>query len=58
VGLIVLMPTALQPFVSYRTHAIGFTIGLVAGILGFLARKSAIRKAEVIELDELEETKI
>jgi rhomboid protease GluP len=58
VGLIVLMPTALQPSVSYRTHAIGVALGVAAGIACFLARKKEIREAEVIEFEETDEITI
>ena len=52
VALIVLVPTALQPSVSYRTHAIGFVVGVVAGIIWFLLNRKEIRDAETVELDE------
>ena len=55
VGLVVLMPTALQPSVSYRTHAIGFAVGIAAGITYFMAMKRAIRAAETVESDEVDE---
>jgi rhomboid protease GluP len=58
VGLIVLMPTAFQPSVSYRTHAIGFLMGVAAGIACFLLRKPAIREAEVVEFDGADEQTI
>jgi rhomboid protease GluP len=55
VGLVVLMPTALQPSVSYRTHAIGFAVGVAAGLVYFLAKMKAIRAAEVVVADEIDE---
>jgi hypothetical protein len=55
VGLVVLMPAALQPFVSYRTHAIGFAVGVAGALTYFLARKEAIRSAEVVEREELDQ---
>lgn len=50
-GLIVLVPTAVEPFVSYRTHAIGFAVGTVLGIAYFWKRKESLRAAERIELE-------
>ena len=58
VGLVVFMPTALQPFVSYRTHAIGFAVGITAAIICFMIGKSSIRSAEIMEMEEVEETTI
>ncbi|MGW8180546.1 MAG: rhomboid family intramembrane serine protease, partial [bacterium] len=58
VGLVVFMPTTLQPFVSYRTHAIGFFVGVAAAITCFLVLKKRIRSAEVMEIEEVEETTI
>jgi rhomboid protease GluP len=50
-GLIVLVPTAIEPHVSYRTHAIGFGLGVAAGLLYFSKRKEALRASERIEFD-------
>lgn len=50
-GLIVLVPTAVEPAVSYRTHGIGFAIGVSFGIAYFWKRKRALRTAERIELE-------
>lgn len=47
VGLIVLLPTSIEPSVSYRTHAIGAGIGILLGLVYFLANKRSIRAAEV-----------
>lgn len=49
VGLIVLVPSSLQEQVSYRTHAIGFGLGVATAFAYFLLRKNAIRSAEVVE---------
>lgn len=39
-GLIMLVPSRISPFVSYRTHYIGLLAGLVAGIIyGWIHRK-------------------
>lgn len=45
-GLIALMPTSVEPTVSYRTHAIGFAIGVAFGIAYFLRYKDTLRGAE------------
>ena len=45
-GLIVLFPTAFEPQVSYRAHAIGFALGATAGAAFFAQRRSALRAAE------------
>jgi membrane associated rhomboid family serine protease len=50
-GLIVLVPTAVEPTVSYRTHVIGFGVGIAFGIAYFWKRKEALRSAERIELE-------
>jgi membrane associated rhomboid family serine protease len=50
-GLIVLVPTAVEPTVSYRTHAIGFGVGVAFGIAYFWKRKEALRAAERIEME-------
>lgn len=52
VGLIVLVPSALQENVSYRTHAIGFALGSAAAVVYFRRNRDAIRAAEVVELEE------
>lgn len=52
VGLILLLPTTLQPEVSYRTHAIGLALGVIAAVVYFQRRKRWIRAAEVLEIEE------
>lgn len=52
VGLIVLLPTSIEPSVSYRTHAIGAGLGVLLGLVYFIANMRAIRAAEVKHLDE------
>lgn len=51
-GLIVLIPTTLQQNVSYRTHTIGFALGVIMALLYFQRRKQVIRAAEVVEWEE------
>jgi membrane associated rhomboid family serine protease len=50
-GLIVLVPTAVEPQVSYRTHALGFAAGIALGLAYFVKRKDELRAAERVELD-------
>jgi rhomboid protease GluP len=50
-AVITLLPASYEPEVSYRTHAIGFGVGIVSGLLYFWTRKEALRKAERVELD-------
>ena len=54
VGLVVLIPTNLSPEVSYRTHAIGCGIGILAAVGYFQFRKRKIRSCEVFEMEEVE----
>ena len=55
VALILLLPSTVQPQVSYRTHAIGLVLGIVAAALYCHRRKRWIRAAEVLEIEEDEE---
>jgi rhomboid protease GluP len=48
-ALVVLAPTAFEPLVSYRAHAIGFGLGVLSGAGYFLERKQVFREAERIE---------
>jgi membrane associated rhomboid family serine protease len=48
-GLIVLMPTVVEPAVSYRTHALGFGVGVVLGLTYFYVKKEQLRAAERVE---------
>ena len=48
-SLIVLVPTVWDPSVSYRTHAIGFGVGVLFGVVYFLQRKDALHAAEHLE---------
>jgi rhomboid protease GluP len=52
-GLIVFVPTNLSPEVSYRTHAIGCALGVIAAIGYFQACKDQIRSLETMEIEEL-----
>jgi rhomboid protease GluP len=50
-ALITLLPASYEPEVSYRTHAIGFAVGLVSGLAYFLRHKDALRAAERIDFE-------
>jgi rhomboid protease GluP len=50
-ALIVLVPTVWDPSVSYRTHGIGFAVGVVFGVIYFVKKKDALRRAERFEWD-------
>ena len=52
VALILFLPSAVQPEVSYRTHAIGLVLGIIAAAVFFQRRKRWIRAAEVLEIEE------
>ncbi len=49
--LIVLIPTSFNPQTSYRTHGIGFGVGVIVAILYFLPNKNRFRRAEEIEYE-------
>ena len=49
--LIVLIPTSFSPQISYRTHAIGFFVGVIVAVLYFLPNKNRFRLAEEIEIE-------
>lgn len=46
VFLIVLVPTSIDPEVSYRAHGIGFFFGICLALAYYLGRRDAIRAAE------------
>jgi membrane associated rhomboid family serine protease len=51
-ALLVLFPSTFQKSVSYRTHAIGLGLGVLAAVAWFLGHRVSIRAAEVVELEE------
>ncbi len=55
IALIVLFPSSLSPGVSYRTHAIGCAIGVIAALGYFQARKEQIRSLETFQIEEADE---
>ena len=50
-GVIVLMPTVVEPAVSYRTHALGLGVGAMLGLVYFHVSKERLRRAERIEIE-------
>ena len=50
-GLIVLIPTAVEPAISYRTHLIGFVVGFGFALAYFTKRKDALRAKERVEYE-------
>jgi len=50
-AIVVFIPTTLEPRVSYRTHAIGFGLGVAFGLAYFAARKRTLRAAERLEME-------
>ena len=50
-GVIVLMPSVIEPEVSYRTHAIGFVVGVALGLVYFHLSKARLRSAERVATD-------
>ena len=49
--LILLVPSSMDPTVSYRTHFIGFALGIGGAALLFICRKKWFRAFEVIEVE-------
>ena len=50
-SLILLVPSSMDPTVSYRTHFIGFVLGVGGAALLFICRKRWFRAFEVIEVE-------
>jgi rhomboid protease GluP len=48
VGLMILFPSTFEPHVSYRTHAIGFLVGVAFALIYFNLNRMKIRDAEVL----------
>ena len=49
IGFMIFLPTTFVPTVSYRTHAIGFVVGVVMGVVYFYRNQKFIRTCEVYE---------
>ena len=54
IGLMIFAPTTFVPTTSYRTHALGFAIGLMTGLLYFYKNKKQIRSHEVYKTTYVE----
>jgi rhomboid protease GluP len=50
-SLLVLMPTVVEPAVSYRTHALGLGVGVTLGVAYFYFNKDRLRSAERLEIE-------
>lgn len=55
VALIILFPTTVTPQVSYRTHAFGFFLGIITGLIYFFLNSKTLRQFEKITLEESED---
>lgn len=53
-ALILLFPSNVSPNVSYRTHAIGFALGIVFGCIYFVFERKKLRTYERFEYEEVE----
>jgi rhomboid protease GluP len=49
---VLLLPETFEPRVSYRTHAIGYVVGLGVGAIYFWLKRDSFRAAEVIIVPE------
>lgn len=55
VSILLFVPSeAFDPSISYRTHFIGFVIGLLTGLLYYAANFTRLRAAEVVEWNPVE----
>lgn len=52
IALVVLFPTTLEENVGYRTHAIGFGLGITSAFVYFQQKRESIRAAEVVEVED------
>jgi membrane associated rhomboid family serine protease len=52
-ALVMLLSSSFDPAVSYRTHLIGFLIGLGFGVGYFLQAKQRIRASEIFDSEDL-----
>jgi rhomboid protease GluP len=50
IAAIIFMPTTFVPSTSYRTHAIGFFLGIIMAVFYFLRNKEKIRSYEVYQV--------
>lgn len=54
-SLVMLLPSAVEPSVSYRVHAIGAVAGVAMGLVHFWIRRDWIRSAEIHGPDPYED---
>ena len=50
-GVLVLVPSSIEAGVSYRSHGIGFMVGVVWGIVQFFVMKDLIRAKEEVVVE-------
>lgn len=55
IALVVFLPSTFAPTTSYRTHAIGFLLGVAMGIFYFIKNKKQIRNKEVYKTTFVED---
>ncbi len=56
VGLLLFMPAeAFDPSISYKSHFVGFVLGVSAGLLHFYFNKKSLREAESYEAAPIED---
>jgi rhomboid protease GluP len=48
-ALVVFVPTAFEPSVSYRAHAIGFFLGVLSALFYYRRQREIFNQAEVVE---------
>lgn len=53
IGLMILFPSAYEPNVSYRAHAIGLALGVLGAVFYFRTHKKRLRQAEVYKVTEV-----
>lgn len=47
IAFMIFLPSTFMPSTSYRTHAIGFFVGILTGLLYFFKNKKQIRSQEI-----------
>jgi rhomboid protease GluP len=51
-AMITLLPTAIDPSVSYRSHFTGFLLGSATAVIYFLLRKKTFRMTETLDFED------
>ena len=54
IGIMIFLPSTFVPTTSYRSHAIGFAIGILIGTLYFFNNRKKIRSYEVYKTNLIE----